>query len=390
MNSYGVKNKHPQPDKKESRTMCKRIGRLFLVLLGILCAAQHQNLWAHRCPETAIDTGKSTQVRVFVRRADGTFTQLAPGERVGVCSVLRLNYTLGYNFQPGNPIGAFEGGRIIIHPLSGSFSDDVPPVGGVPLIGPPLDCPGAVDSITTRQTVDFDVSTHQADIVGGFIQFRVDYGPLGTIVHLEPHLTDNFSSLDPQAVGVNPAPTCSIALTPQTICEGASATFTASQTGTGPFTYCWKKACPGAGECLSTANTLTINNAQLSDAGCYELTVTDRFGCTTTCQATLNVNPNPTCTIRGDNPVCPGTTHTYTSTVDPAGGVVTHSWSVDPPGCATINGPANGESVSVTFNGPGTCTLVDTITRDGCPGECRFPVTVNPNPTCTIKGDNPL
>src|SRR5207247_6642401 len=114
----------------------------------------------------------------------------------------------------------------------------------------------------------------------------------------------------------------------------------------------------------------------------------DVFGCTSTCTATLAVNPNPTCNITGDTPVCAGTTHTYTSTVLPAGGTVTHSWTIS--GSGTINGAANGASVSVTAGASGSFTLTDNTTRDGCPGRCELTVAINPAATCTITGDTPV
>ena len=100
----------------------------------------------------------------------------------------------------------------------------------------------------------------------------------------------NVSNSPQRNITVVAGPTCSIAPETQTICAGESATFTATANGSN-VTYCWRKGCPnGAGACLSTASTLVINNARTSDAGCYELTVTDQFGCTSTCQANLIVN----------------------------------------------------------------------------------------------------
>jgi hypothetical protein len=103
----------------------------------------------------------------------------------------------------------------------------------------------------------------------------------------------NVTAGQPQSVNIAPLPTCSIVPASPTVPVGANAVFTASPTGVGPFAYCWRKACPGAGPCLSTRPTLSINNARPSDSGCYELTVTDHFGCTTTCRANLTVLPGP-------------------------------------------------------------------------------------------------
>src|SRR5439155_8205736 len=92
-----------------------------------------------------------------------------------------------------------------------------------------------------------------------------------------------------------------------------------------------------------------------------------------------------TCNITGASPVCGGTTHTYSSTLLPAGGTITHNWSID--GNGTINGAKDVPSVSVTAGASGSFTLTDNITRDGCPGQCTLSVPAHPNPTCNISGD---
>jgi len=99
---------------------------------------------------------------------------------------------------------------------------------------------------------------------------------------------------------------------------------------------------------------------------------------------TIPVNPNPTCTVSGDTEVLVGTTNNYSSTISPAGGVVTHSWTVS--GNGSILGPSDQPSVSVVANAPGSYTVTDSLTRDGCPGQCSLPVTVRGRPQiCVTK-----
>src|SRR5207247_148893 len=111
-----------------------------------------------------------------------------------------------------------------------------------------------------------------------------------------------------------------------------------------------------------------------------------RDGCPGQCTLTVPINPAPTCAISGDTPVCVATTHTYTSTISPGSGVVTHSWSIS--GTGTINGSTTGASVSVTAGASGSFTLTDNITRDGCLGQCTLTVPISPTPTCSITGDS--
>src|SRR5204862_4796882 len=114
-----------------------------------------------------------------------------------------------------------------------------------------------------------------------------------------------------------------------------------------------------------------------------------RDGCPGTCNVTITVNPNPTCSIAPTAPVCTGTSATYTSTVSPAGGtVVTHAWTIT--GNGTIVGSTTGSSVVALAGAAGTFTLTDNVVRDGCPGTCNVTITVNPNPTCAITPTTPV
>src|SRR4029434_3422549 len=124
----------------------------------------------------------------------------------------------------------------------------------------------------------------------------------------------------------------------------------------------------GSGTINGAANGPSVS-VTAGASGTFTLTdnVT-RDGCPGQCTLNVPISPPPTCAITGDSPVCPGSTHTYTSTVSPAGGTVTHSWTIS--GSGTINGAANGATVSVTAGASGSFTLTDNITRDGCPGVC--------------------
>src|SRR5439155_3856270 len=84
--------------------------------------------------------------------------------------------------------------------------------------------------------------------------------------------------------------------------------------------------------------------------------------------------------------VCGNTTHSYGSTVSPAGGTVTHNWSIS--GNGTINGSITGASVSVTAGASGSFTLTDNLTRNGSPGQCDLTVAVGPcNPKICVTED---
>jgi hypothetical protein len=80
------------------------------------------------------------------------------------------------------------------------------------------------------------------------------------------------------------------------VCEGANASFSTTASGAASFSYAWRKdgmLIPGA-----TGSTLSINNAQLSDAGIYCVEVTWLTGSITSC-APLTVKSPTTATIQG-------------------------------------------------------------------------------------------
>ncbi len=74
----------------------------------------------------------------------------------------------------------------------------------------------------------------------------------------------------------------------QTVRLGQTATFTVTAAGSAPLFYQWRK--DGVDIEGATSNTLTINNAQASDAGSYTCYVSNAAGNTTSNAATLTVN----------------------------------------------------------------------------------------------------
>jgi M6 family metalloprotease-like protein len=85
----------------------------------------------------------------------------------------------------------------------------------------------------------------------------------------------------------SPAPAITTAPQSQTINVGQIVTFSVVASGTAPFTYQWRK---GSANILNaTSPTFTINNAQTSDAGSYDVVVGNASGTTTSSAATLTV-----------------------------------------------------------------------------------------------------
>ncbi|MBS1807706.1 MAG: hypothetical protein JST84_05905 [Acidobacteria bacterium] len=106
-------------------------------------------------------------------------------------------------------------------------------------------------------------------------------------------ITSNAATLT-----VNPLTAITTPPANQTVCAGASATFSVAATGT-MLGFQWRKngsAIPGA-----TGPMLALNNVTTADAGIYDVVVTGVCGTQTSATATLTVNTAPTVTSHPAN-----------------------------------------------------------------------------------------
>src|SRR5262245_17542360 len=130
----------------------KHLG-LTSLLGGVLTLAMSVQSWAQTCPTDATDTAVGVALSALRVNPDGTTGPALGANPIGICQRIRLRMSI--NYLPIGPSGGvtafFEGGTMTIRNSSGSFTDNVTPAGGVPLIGEPSDhdgqaCgPGAVD-----------------------------------------------------------------------------------------------------------------------------------------------------------------------------------------------------------------------------------------------------
>ena len=137
-----------------------------------------------------------------------------------------------------------------------------------------------------------------ASIAGGqgTTSITVNWGATSGNVMVTPANANGCTGiLSSQAVTVNPTLSCSVSPSSAAICAGGSQIFTVTpSSGTPGYTYLW-----GDG---STGTSITTNTA-----GTYSVTVTDSKGCSTTCSATLTVNPTPTIfNVTGGGAYCAG------------------------------------------------------------------------------------
>ena len=115
------------------------------------------------------------------------------------------------------------------------------------------------------------------------------------------------------------------ALTSLTNCPGTSATFSTVASGTGPFSYVWKK--DGVLLAGATTGSFTTNNVSAVSAGAYTVEVTGACGSVTN-SAVLTVLTNVSATALTSLTNCPGTSATFT-TVASGTGPFSYVWKKD-------------------------------------------------------------
>lgn len=131
---------------------------------------------------------------------------------------------------------------------------------------------------------------------------------------------DNFSITSGPVVSITTPPS------PQTITSGQLASFTVGATGTGTLTYQWRKN--GTALSGATGATLTLPSALTTDAGSYDVIVTDTVGSATSSAATLTVNPiATTIAFSSLTATYDGNPHAATATPTPSGATVTLTYT---------------------------------------------------------------
>ena len=126
---------------------------------------------------------------------------------------------------------------------------------------------------------------------------------------------------------VNTAPSFGASPLSQTACEGQSASFSVSASGTAPITYQWRKGGVPLGG--ATGTTYTIPAVGAGDAGTYDCVATNACGSATAATATLTVGVGPTITTQPTPAAAPAGGNA-TFTVDASGtGPLTYQWRKD-------------------------------------------------------------
>ncbi len=164
-------------------------------------------------------------------------------------------------------------------------------------------------------------------------------------------------------VTVNPLPTVSV--NSATICNGGTATLTATTSAASP-SYLWS---PGG------ATTVSIDVSPGSTTA-YTVMVTDgTTGCANSGSGTVTVNPLPSVSVNSAT-ICNGGSVTLTATTSAAS--PSYLWS--PGGATTV-------SIDVSPGSTTTYTVTVTDGTTGCANSGSGTVAVNALPTATVSGD---
>ncbi|MDX1652724.1 MAG: PKD domain-containing protein [Brumimicrobium sp.] len=221
-------------------------------------------------------------------------------------------------------------------------------------------CNGQTTSLTS--TVDLTGGTYSWNPSGQTGANLTNVSPNTTTTYDLTYSLNGCTVTASGTVTVNPQPT-TLALVGSTICEGASATITATPDVAGG-TYQWTPN-------VSNTNTATVT----PPVGTNTYTIDyDVNGCTYSESVDIIVNPGPTVDVVQQE-ICNGETATLTATPDIPGG--TFSWNPGGQTTATINvTPANTTNYTVTY------------TLNGCIATDNADVIVNPMPVASFTTGN--
>ncbi len=204
----------------------------------------------------------------------------------------------------------------------------------------PSVCQGGSQTLTASGTNGSQYTWSPGNQTGATVS--VNTAVAGTYTYVVTANLNGCTATSNVIVTVKPVPTVSIS-GPTSICDGATATFTAS-------------SLPGSSYVWSiggfTTPAITVNPP---GPGTYSYTVTATLnGCTATAAAPLTVKPLPTVMLRGNSEICEGDVAYFLA--DATAGS-TYLWS---PGGETT------DNIAVNQTTPGTYTYTLTVSLNGC------------------------
>lgn len=161
-----------------------------------------------------------------------------------------------------------------------------------------------------------------------------------------------------------------------TVCDGSSNTYSITPAGDAS-TYNWTLPSGWGGSSTSSS----ISTTAASNGGVISVTGTNFCGTSTASNLTVSVNTIPATpiAISGLNPICEGTTNTYS--VPTVSGVTSYSWTL-PPGWS---GSSTTNTINATASANGGTISVMASNSCGLSSPANLTITVNPLPTVGLN-----
>lgn len=242
-------------------------------------------------------------------------------------------------------------------------------VGAIPAISvtpnPATICEGSSASLTASGASTYNWSP--ASGLSSTTDPAVNANPSSTTTYTVTGTQDGCTGTQTVTVNVTTLPSITVTTSSSDICEGSSASLTAS----GATTYSWS---PASGLSPDTGATVTANPASTTT---YIVTGTQN-NCSDTQSVTINITPSPIVSVTPASPgICTGS-----STLLTANGAASYTWS-----------PASGLSATtgsaVTATPSATTTYVVTGTQNSCSDTQSVTVAVSAIPVISVTPVNP-
>lgn len=172
----------------------------------------------------------------------------------------------------------------------------------------------------------------------------------------------NAAGIDWGIYAMDSPPIISVPPANQAVCVGGTATFTVVSCGEASRTYQWRRNAvniPGA-----TSSTLTIVNAQMSDAASYNVVVTDGGGSATSAAAALSIGSGPSI---GTQPsgvtVANGGAAVFSVGATASAGALTYQWRR---GLAPLAGETGASLTIAPVDCEDDGAIIDVVVSDSC------------------------
>jgi glycine rich protein/type IX secretion system substrate protein len=248
---------------------------------------------------------------------------------------------------------------------------------------------GAVPATTfnwTNTTPGIGLASSGSGNIASFSAVNVGTAAVTATITVTPSTSTCTGPSQSFTITVNPTPTV-VAPSSQTLCNGAFTTavnFTGAVLGT---TYNWTNTTPGIGLASSGSGNIGSFTATNSGTSIVTATITvtpTASGCPGTSQSfTITVDPTPTVVAPANQVLCHGFTTAPVTFSGPVGGT-TYNWTNTAPGIGLASS-GSGNIASFVATNPGssavTATITVTPTANGCPGIPQiFTIMVNPLP----------